>query len=138
MLTTLKVAIVGASIVLLAGCSFGSSTPSNSTTTNTANTVTPPVATPSGATVEVALSEYAFSPSNITLKANQSTTLTLSNTGRIAHTFVVAELNINQEVAAGKTETITVTPTKAGTFQLDCTVGGHKQLGMHGTVTVTE
>ncbi len=90
----------------------------------------------SASQIRVDLAEYSFSPSQISLEAGQTVTLALTNTGAIRHTFTVPDLNIDESLAAGESKNVTVTAKKSGTFQLLCTIPGHKELGMHGQVQV--
>jgi uncharacterized cupredoxin-like copper-binding protein len=45
---------------------------------------------------------------------------------------------IHVAAAPGATGTVTFTPTEPGTYEYFCTVAGHKEAGMVGTLTVTE
>ena len=55
------------------------------------------------------------------------------------HDFVIDELNVKtKEIGAGKTDTVELTPNEVGTFEFYCSVGNHKQMGMKGTLIVTE
>ena len=38
----------------------------------------------------------------------------------------------------GQTVTLDFTPTAKGTYEYVCTIPGHKEAGMKGTITVTE
>lgn len=82
------------------------------------------------------MDEYAFIPSNLELKVGVAQQVTIKNTGSITHTYEVPDLDINVTLTAGRSETITVTPQTAGTFDVTCTQPGHTGLGMKGTVTV--
>ncbi len=107
-------------------------------------------------TVTVTMREFSFSPSRISLKAGAPTKLVLRNEGKEAHYFVaetffrsVATRKIQgsdgevkapfltaAEVYAGKTLEWFLVPTKTGTFDLLCTVKGHAEHGMRGTIEV--
>jgi uncharacterized cupredoxin-like copper-binding protein len=45
---------------------------------------------------------------------------------------------VHVAAAPGATGTVTFTPTSPGTYEYFCTVAGHKEAGMVGTLTVTE
>lgn len=107
-------------------------------------------------TVTVTLSEYAFSPSTLVFKQGVPTKLVLRNSGKEAHYFVseqffrnVATRKVQSsdgefkapyftaiEVYAGKTAEWFLIPMKKGTFDLLCTVKGHAERGMKGTIEV--
>jgi uncharacterized cupredoxin-like copper-binding protein len=109
--------------------------------------------------VRIELSEYAFSPAQVTLKAGRAVTLTVVNTGRATHMFASKYLGsqdleiegADMEVDApngvkyvklqpGKSAEIKFTPEKKGTFDFSCDVktGGrtHRDRGMKGQLVV--
>ena len=109
--------------------------------------------------VRIELSEYAFSPSQVTLKAGRAVRLKVVNTGRATHMFASAylgsqDLEIEEadiEVDApkgikyvklqpGKSAEIKFTPAQKGTFDFSCDVrtGGrtHRDRGMKGQLVV--
>ncbi|MBI5342697.1 MAG: hypothetical protein HZB63_05190 [Deltaproteobacteria bacterium] len=107
-------------------------------------------------TVTVNLSEYAFSPSPVVFKEGVPTKLVLRNAGKEHHYFVseqffrnVATRKVQSsdgevkapyftavEVYAGKTMEWFLVPMKKGTFDLLCTVKGHAEHGMKGTIEI--
>ena len=122
-------------------------TPSPSTTTSQATTqqatttqATTTQAKPA-APKKVAVSETEF---KITLPMRSLTAggyeLDVKNDGRVSHDLVVtgpAASNVKTPlIAAGKTATLRVT-LKRGTYELYCSVPGHKQAGMDLKLMVT-
>lgn len=112
--------------------------------------------------LSVTAKEFAFAPAALTVKAGQPVTISLQNTGAVEHDWSVREIEISGEttssddtmsghsmgnmgdepklhVAAGVggKGTLTFTPGKPGTYEYYCTVAGHKEAGMVGTLTVT-
>jgi uncharacterized cupredoxin-like copper-binding protein len=112
--------------------------------------------------LSVAAKEFAFMPAALTAKAGQPITISLQNTGAVEHDWSIREIEISGEakssgdassghtmggmgdepklhVAAGigNKGTLTFTPSKPGTYEYYCTVAGHKEAGMVGTLTVT-
>ena len=107
-------------------------------------------------TVTVTLSEYAFTPSKLQFKEGVPTKLVLKNAGKEHHYFVsdqffknVATRKVQSsdgefkapfftavEVYAGKTAEWFLIPMKKGTFDFLCTVKGHAEHGMKGTIEV--
>ena len=77
--------------------------------------------------------EYAFNPTDITVKKGETVTLNLTS-GNEFHSFTVDSLGIDVEVDAGTTEEITFTFSEAGTFDLICIP--HESLGMVGKIIV--
>ena len=103
---------------------------------------------PSG--VRVAASEFRFEPSSLTLKADVPTTLTFKNAGQTLHDFTIvsgpgiptpgAQASGGQQpyhvaAEAGKEATLALN-LPAGTYTFICSVPGHKELGMQGTISV--
>lgn len=81
--------------------------------------------------------EFAFTPSEITVKQGQEVSLTFKNKGRYPHNFVVADLNIKTKtIQPGEEDTVTFTPDKTGSFTYVCAVPGHADKGMTGTLKV--
>ena len=114
---------------------------------------TPTQTPPTG--VGVTASEFHFEPSALTLKAGQATTLTFKNAGQTLHDFTIvsgpgvptpdamsSSMDHMQEQSpyhvaaeAGKQATLSLN-LPAGTYTFICSVQGHKDLGMQGTITV--
>ncbi len=91
-----------------------------------------PQPTPAGMTVEAA--EFAFTPSELSLPAG-SGAITLTNKGTIEHDIKIDALGFLVHVKPGETATQTAT-FAAGTYDFYCSIPGHKQAGMIGTLTV--
>lgn len=86
-------------------------------------------------TVSVVAVEYKFTLSKSTV-AHGTVTFKLTNKGHIPHDFKINGKR-TALINAGKTATLTVTFAKAGKYAYSCTVPGHSQLGMKGTLKVT-
>ncbi|MFL5760080.1 MAG: cupredoxin domain-containing protein, partial [Thermomicrobiales bacterium] len=63
--------------------------------------------------------------------------IAITNTGASLHDFSIDELGIKQELQPGQTVNVTI-DAPAGTYQYYCSVPGHKEAGMVGTLTVKE
>lgn len=101
-------------------------------------TTTPaPTSSTSSATITVIGNEFAFSPSKITLTKGTAVTIVFKNQGHYPHNFTVAELGVKTAtIQPGETTSVTFTPDKTGTFTYECTVPGHADRGMTGSLTV--
>lgn len=87
--------------------------------------------------VTVVAKEFAYTPNKITVKAGQPVQLVLDNKGVIEHDFVVDKFKVKMgTIQPGKTGTLTFTPNAKGTFEFYCSVPGHKEAGMKGTLVV--
>jgi plastocyanin len=89
-----------------------------------------------GATgVTVVATEFAFDPSELSIAADTAVEIVLDNQGVVEHDLTVDELDLEIYVAAGETVTETVT-VPAGTYEMYCSIPGHRASGMEGTLTV--
>lgn len=108
--------------------------------------------------VVVTAQDFAFRPAALDLQLGQPVRLTLRNGGSMAHDLQI--LNMPASVqgksqqhqehgrtgangavhvgteAPGQQATIDFVPTQAGEFLMICTVPGHAELGMRGSVRV--
>lgn len=84
---------------------------------------------------EVALigTEFAFDPSSITVDAGQEITLVLTNEGVLEHDLVIDGITLDMLVQPGETTEEKVT-FAAGTYVFYCTIPGHREAGMEGTL----
>jgi uncharacterized cupredoxin-like copper-binding protein len=105
-----------------------------------AATAAQPAASVAGAqqvTLEVGNGMW-FKPSSIEVRAGQPVELTLRNTGAIPHDFTLSEgvsKRVKIEADGGETARATFTVERPGTYTFICSVGGHAEAGMRGTVT---
>ena len=111
-------------------------------------------------------SEFKFDPKELTFKAQSPVSLTFQNTGTVDHELDLTAMpasNVTVDIskagnipadkkstiqsdaqagkvfayaAAGGQMTVTFTPTKAGTYALECNLPGHKEAGMTGSAVV--
>src|SRR3954447_2484295 len=89
-----------------------------------------------GASASLKTKDFMFEPNTLTAKAGQAVTVTIKNEGQAEHNFSITSLNVNKDIEKGESQTVTFTPTSAGTVQFFCEY--HKDSkGMVGTLTVT-
>ncbi|MBI5082787.1 MAG: cupredoxin domain-containing protein [Chloroflexi bacterium] len=119
-----------------------------------------PQATPQLITMETNLMK--FQPAMIEVKVGQPVKMTMRNSDSVDHDFSIMEIptskisstaesvaghdmgsggtakepQLHIAVAMGKSGTLEFTPTKPGTYEFFCTVAGHKEAGMKGTLVV--
>ena len=101
--------------------------------------------------ISISLTDYAFTPGTLDLKAGTTYQLHFVNSGSKDHNFSAPEFFSAAQIAAddqakvtkgqvglgaGQTVDITVTPGGAGTFAVECTRFMHKMMGMHGNIVV--
>lgn len=81
-------------------------------------------------------SNYKFVPNKITVKKGEKTRIVFKNTDGM-HDFRVDELNISTAVIrSGEEDFVEFTADKAGQYEFYCSVDGHRQMGMKGTLVV--
>ena len=105
--------------------------------------------------------DFKFNPPSITVPADQAVVLTIKNNSNLEHDFAIQKISVKDVVMqddgmkmdhdmagmnydlhlatmAGQTNVITFTPVNAGTYEFLCTIKGHKEAGMSGTLIVTK
>lgn len=104
--------------------------------------------------------DFQFSPGVVLVPLGQSITITFVNNGQTTHDFAIvameateisgntsdssvqghtehaSEYVIHVATTAGGSSTVVFTPQKAGQYEFICTVDGHKEAGMLGTLIV--
>jgi plastocyanin/mono/diheme cytochrome c family protein len=112
---------------------------------------TPPTAVPEGEDAATPVGEEAgpapvaeidatdsnqWTVTEVTAKPGD--TIAVNNPGVIAHDFTVDEWGIADPLAGGAQTTITIpADAQPGTYTFYCSVPGHRQAGMEGTITIT-
>lgn len=92
-------------------------------------------AAPAGA-VEVDLMEFMIMPEEVSVPAGTAN-LHVVNTGSVEHNLAVDGGNETPMLAAGEEADLDIGGLEPGTYDLICTVAGHVESGMTGTLTVT-
>lgn len=109
------------------------------------------------------VSDFSFEPKTIEVQAGQQLTISMENTGAIEHDFVIMEvpmeamdvheeeeeeghsmeeMGLEKEPAlhmaahAGESDSLTFVPTQPGTYEFFCSIPGHKEAGMVGSLIV--
>lgn len=96
-----------------------------------------PAASPeaSATTFTISTVDLAFKPKALSIPANTDVELVVTNEGKLPHDFVIGQLGISSGgLNAGDSVTIPLNAAP-GTYQFQCSVPGHKQAGMFGTLT---
>jgi uncharacterized cupredoxin-like copper-binding protein len=114
----------------------------------------PPLAAETIPTVRVEMTEFRFRPSGIRLPVNRPVRLILTNRGQLAHQLdapvlrrvpvVIYDDSLHVETGGvdivrldpGKTATLDLFLRTIGRFPFACTIEGHKEAGMVGTLEV--
>lgn len=136
--TALILALVGALTMAASACgsSSGASSPS---TTVTEAAGGGGGGSGSGKTIDVTLKNYSISVASTASLAAGTYTFQVTNNGPSSHNLTVNGPGVSDKAtptfAAGGSMDLTVT-LKDGTYDLFCSVPGHKQLGMETHLTV--
>jgi len=88
-----------------------------------------------GVVLNLSGTEYSFAPTALTAVPG-STTIRFTNKGAMEHDFTIKALGVKLTAQPGKTAETTVTLT-SGTYKTYCSVPGHRQSGMQGTLAVS-
>lgn len=83
---------------------------------------------------ELTLTEFTITPNEISVPADS--VLSITNDGTVAHDVMVEGI-MSDRVDAGGSTTLDLTGLAPGTYDMICTVTGHKDSGMTGTITIT-
>jgi cytochrome c oxidase subunit 2 len=83
--------------------------------------------------VEITAKRFAFSPNRITLKKGETVKLRIHSED-VTHGFFLRPLKLDEEIPAGQTIEVTVTPETAGTFMTIC---DHFCGANHGNMNMT-
>ncbi len=80
--------------------------------------------------------DLSFTPREITADGGAAVRLTLHNAGRIVHNLTIDELGVQIVASPGQTESVDLADVPPGSYTFYCSVSGHRQAGMFGTLTV--
>lgn len=87
--------------------------------------------------VAVALTEFALNPATVTVPIGGS--LAISNDGTMVHNVAVTDTPLKvRDLGAGETATLDVSSLDPGRYEIFCSIPGHKDSGMTGTLIVTD
>ena len=88
-------------------------------------------------TLEVHARSVAFTPADLHVRAGETVVLEFTNDDPIFHDWEVAGLaNVDAGARPGQTQRIRFTIDEPGTYLVECSVAGHAEAGMVGTLVV--
>ena len=95
--------------------------------------------------VKIVATDLKFTPATLQAKVGQAVKVTLDNRGVIEHDLTFPAIPSDKPAGSlktvakpGQTTTLEFTPTKSGAYEYVCTIPGHKEAGMKGTMTVSQ
>jgi plastocyanin len=137
--TTLILALVGAVTLAASACGSSSGASSSSTTITEAAGGGGGGGGASGTTIDVTLKDFSIALASTGSLAPGTYTFHVTNNGPSSHNLTINGPGVSDKAtptfAAGGSMDLTVT-LKNGTYDLFCSVPGHKQLGMDTHLTV--
>jgi len=108
-------------------------------------------------TLRLAMQDIGYETTALTTKRGEAVRIEMANHGQLTHDFTVDGIAVTNVHKRGSSEDgehaahepdlhfaldsgasghLDFTPTEAGTYEYYCTVPGHREAGMHGTLTV--
>lgn len=90
-------------------------------------------------TLEFLLTDFAIQPDLVEAPDGERLDFRVTNQGQSPHTFAVDTgdgVEVTAELQAGETATLEVPPLEVGDYKIYCTVAGHEDLGMVGSLAV--
>lgn len=87
--------------------------------------------------VSMSASEYSFSPAKVTANSGEHIKILFTNSGSFSHNITIPELGVESKtINPGESTVLEFDAGKKGVFSFYCSVGGHRDLGMKGELTI--
>ena len=91
----------------------------------------------SGKEVSITATDNKFTPNAFEITSGEKVRITFNNNGLMLHNLTINELGLaTTNIAPGDSTTLEFTAPAAGDYTFICSVIGHEQLGLKGTMTV--
>lgn len=93
----------------------------------------------SSQTFAISMNDFTLSPATVAVDAPGTYTFEATNDGGVDHALEIEGNGVEEEtetVAPGESASLTV-DLEAGTYEMYCPVGNHRDLGMTGDITVS-
>ncbi|WP_181833067.1 cupredoxin domain-containing protein [Bacillus taeanensis] len=92
-------------------------------------------------TIKVTAEDFRYTPASIKVPKGKEVKILLLNNGKVDHDFEIEILRksgkaVHLHALPGKESSKTFVFEEAGTYHFVCTIPGHKEAGMHGTLIV--
>jgi P-type Cu+ transporter len=88
-------------------------------------------------TVSVTAKDVRFSPADVTVRAGEWSAISFTNADPVVHDWMVEAIpNLDTVARPGQTTTLRFVLDAPGTYEIVCSVPGHAEAGMVGTLTV--
>lgn len=104
--------------------------------TPAASVVESPAPSPAALTLSLEARDLSFTPKQLEALAGEPFELTMRNAGAIVHNVTIDAPGVQLVVSPGRTASVVVGGLAPGAYPFYCSVSGHRQAGMEGTLTV--
>ena len=91
---------------------------------------------PAASTIEVVATDLRFDPATVTITAGDTVNLALVNDGAAFHDLTIPALGFMLDARAGEEASGSLTVDEPGSYDFECSVPGHAEAGMRGTLIV--
>lgn len=92
---------------------------------------------PEAEEVRVEAGEFFFRPSTVRVRDGGPVNLVLDNEGRMRHTLTVPDADFELRADGGEQAIGAFDPPEPGRYEVVCTIPGHADAGMRGTIEVS-
>lgn len=128
------VVLLATLILLLAACGGGDAGSGASAPVGESGDAAAP---PAAQDITILGKDIAYEPTEISGEVGQPLNITLENTGALEHNITWEESDeLFIDTQAGESADGTITFDEAGEYGFYCSVAGHREAGMVGTVTI--
>lgn len=87
--------------------------------------------------LDVTAKNVRFTPADLTVRAGQWTVLSFTNDDPVVHDWMVEDIpNLDAVARPGQTSTLRFVLDTPGEYMVMCSIPGHAEAGMVGTLTV--
>ncbi len=96
-----------------------------------------PEPSPGAREVEVVAVDFSFSPGRIEVVREETVNVKLVNEGRLLHDLTIPAAGVSISAQPGNASVASVRVATPGSWEFYCSVPGHKEAGMVGTLVVS-
>lgn len=86
--------------------------------------------------ISLSLTEFRFTPAPLQAAAGSSIKLGLRNAGAVEHDFTIDKLGLKILLKPGESAERSIGPLAPGTYEIICSIAGHREAGMSTQLTV--
>lgn len=87
--------------------------------------------------ITIKVKEFSFDPDSFNVNKGDKVVITLKNEGKLPHNLVISEFNVRTiTLKPGEEDVISFIADKKGSFTYYCSIPGHRDAGLVGTLNV--